>query len=262
MPPGADRIIFPLDVPSGERALALVDQLAGAVGIFKIGLELFIQSGPAMIRQVMERGASAVFLDLKLHDIPTTVERAMARVAELGVSFVTVHCGESPAMLEAAVRGARGGEVRILAVTVLTSVGPRDLARAGFPSELADDPRHLVLRRAEMARKAGIQGVICSGREAGRIKAALGAEFLAVTPGIRPAWSLETRSDQQRITTPAEAVAAGADYLVIGRPIRDAADPRIAAGRIAQEIAAARNRDRKTEQNAEHDQDQEALPDG
>jgi orotidine-5'-phosphate decarboxylase len=223
-----------------ERALGLVDQLAGAVGLFKVGLELFIQAGPEGVRQILDRGRAPVFLDLKLHDIPTTVERAMSRVADLGVAFVTVHCGESPEMLEAAVRGA-GGKVGILAVTVLTSVSSENLATAGFPPELSRDPTRLVIQRAAMAKTAGLAGVICSGREARGIKKNLGAGFLAVTPGIRPAWSLEKGSDQKRITTPAQAIAAGADYLVIGRPIRDADDPAEAAGRIAREIENARS---------------------
>jgi len=238
MPHGADRIIFPLDVPSAPQALDLVGQLTDAVGMFKVGLELFIEAGPAIIEQITARGRTGIFLDLKLHDIPTTVERAMGRVADLGASFVTVHCGESPAMLEAAVRGG-GGWVQVLAVTVLTSVGAADLARAGFLPELADDPQNLVLRRAAMAQKAGVQGVVCSGREVQRIKTLLGKDFLAVTPGIRPAWSVEKNSDQQRITTPAQAVAAGADFLVIGRPIRDADDPAAAAVQIGREIDEA-----------------------
>ena len=238
MEPGAKTIIFPLDVPSESEALGLADRLADGVGMFKIGLELFIAAGPSIVRRIIDRGDAGVFLDLKLHDIPATVERAMARVADLGATFVTVHCGESPAMLEAAVRGS-GGQVQVLGVTVLTSVGAEDLALAGLSHEFYSEPQSLVLHRAAMAREAGIQGVICSGLEAGLIKERMGREFLAVTPGIRPAWSLEEGTDQRRITTPAQAVAAGADYLVIGRPIRDAADPADAARRIAREIAAA-----------------------
>ena len=239
MAAAAERIIFPLDVPSESQALKLVDQLTGSVGLFKVGLELFIQVGPSIVRHIAARSRAGIFLDLKLHDIPTTVERSMARAAALGATFVTVHCGESAAMLEAAVRGSQG-QVQVLAVTVLTSVSPADLSRAGFPPELAGDPQSLVLQRAAMAQRAGVRGVVCAGREANLLKKRLGAEFLAVTPGIRPSWSLEPDSDQQRITTPAQAIAAGADYLVIGRPIRDARDPAAAARRIAREIEEAK----------------------
>ena len=179
-----------------------------------------------------------IFLDLKLHDIPATVGRAMARSADLGVAFATVHVGETRRMLKAAVEGS-GGKVGILGVTVLTSVTAKDLASAGYRQALIDDLPQLVLQRAQQAYEAGCAGVVCSGLEARQIKAGLGKDFLAVTPGIRPAWTLTAKEDQQRITTPARAIATGADYLVIGRPIRDAEDPRQAAIRIAQEIEAA-----------------------
>jgi len=232
-----DAIVFPLDVPSAAEAEKYIQLLAGEVGMFKVGLELFIQAGPDIIRFIRDAGDTRIFLDLKLHDIPATVGRAMKRVADLGVAFVTVHCGESPKMLAAAVDGS-GGKVGVLGVTVLTSVSSEEIYAAGFQRELAEDMGRLVLKRAAMAHEAGCAGVICSGREAGVIKTAFGPDFLAVTPGIRPAREGTSSDDQARITTPAQAVQNGADYLVIGRPIRDADDPRAAARRIAEEIAA------------------------
>jgi orotidine-5'-phosphate decarboxylase len=230
-----DYIIFPLDVASDKEARRYVELLAGHVGLFKVGLELFTRSGPQIIRFINSTGSAGVFLDLKLHDIPATVARAMDSIADLSVYFATVHCGETPAMLEAAVKGS-GGDVRILGVTVLTSVSAQDIASAGFRSEFSADLSELVLQRARMAREAGCAGVVCSGLEAPVIKSRIGDDFTTVTPGIRPSWAAGKKDDQRRITTPAQAVTNGSDYLVIGRPIRDAADPVEAARRIADEI--------------------------
>ncbi len=233
-----ERIIFALDVDTVDGALQLIEQLADTVGMFKVGLELFIRGGPEIVRRTARTGKADVFLDLKLHDIPVTVGRAMAAVADLGVAMATVHCGERPAMLEAAVKGA-AGRVRVLAVTLLTSVASADLSAAGLRPDLAADPRRLVLARAAMAREAGCDGVVCAGSEVAAIKRHLGAGFLAVTPGIRLAAAASQQDDQRRVTTPAAAIASGADYLVIGRPIRDAADPPAAARQIARQISAA-----------------------
>ncbi len=233
----ADYIIFPLDVASRGEAETLVAALAGHVGMFKIGLELFIRQGPDLIRWIRSSSGTPIFLDLKLHDIPVTVERAMAGVAALDVDLATVHCGESPRMLSAAVAG--GGRTRVLAVTVLTSVAGEDLRRAGMMDEDGNGLERLVLRRADMAHASGCAGVICSAQEAGLIKARWGDDFLAVTPGIRPAWQGVGHQDQKRVVTPADAVRQGADYLVIGRPIRDADHPADAARRVADEIGAA-----------------------
>jgi len=230
-----DYIIFPLDVATFDEAKRHVELLADHVGLFKVGLELFIRSGPEMVRFINSAGSAGVFLDLKLHDIPATVSRAMEGIADLDVYFATVHCGESPKMLEAAVAGS-GGAVRILGVTVLTSVSAEDIETAGYRSEFYPDLSGLVLKRARMAQKAGCAGVVCSGLEAMVIKKQIGTDFITVTPGIRPSWVAGKKDDQQRITTPAQAIKNGSDYLVIGRPIRDAADPREAAGRVAEEI--------------------------
>ncbi len=232
-----DFIIFPLDVPSFEEAKYHIDLLSNHVGMFKVGLELFIHSGPEIIHFIQRAGDTKIFLDLKLHDIPETVSLAMARIREFGVAFTTVHCGENQKMLEAAVSGSQG-KVGILGVTVLTSVSGEDILSAGYREEYASDPTGLVLKRAKAAKTAGCNGVVCSGLEAAMIKNHVGEDFLTVTPGIRPAWeALDTGADdQKRVTTPAQAIQNGVDYLVIGRPIRNADDPRAAASRIARDI--------------------------
>lgn len=237
MKKGKDYIIFPLDVTSEQAARDLVLGLHNHVGMFKIGLELFVRTGPALVQWIGEHTGRDVFLDLKLHDIPVTVERAMQAIANLPVALATVHCGENSAMLEAAVRASRG-KVNVLGVTVLTSVSASDLGAAGYSEAMSRDVARLVMHKAGMARKAGCAGVVCSGQEAGLIKAEMGQAFMAVTPGIRPDWGGRPADDQKRVVTPAMAVSRGADYLVIGRPIRDAADPAAAADRIAGEIDA------------------------
>jgi len=238
MKPAKDYIIFPLDVPSLEQARPLVDLLAGHVGMFKVGLELFIKEGPKVIRMIKDAGDTGIFLDLKLHDIPETVRRAMAVVADLDVAFATVHCGESQKMLEAAVEGC-GGKFGVLGVTVLTSVSSEEIRSAGFQEQFSQNMQTLVLKRAAMVKNAGCIGVVCSGHEAGVIKKELGREFLAITPGIRPIRETSGKDDQKRVMTPAQAIQNGSDYLVIGRPIRDARDPVEAAEKVALEIEEA-----------------------
>ena len=230
-----DYIIFPLDVSSVNTARQYVETLSESVGMFKIGLELFIRSGPDIIDFIKVSGAAKIFLDLKLHDIPETVSRAMQNIADLGVAFATVHCGETSRMLEAAVKGGKD-KVGVLGVTVLTSVMNEDLKSAGFKKEFYEDLSRLVIKRATMAKQAGCKGIVCSAFEVKSIKQTLGQDFIAVTPGIRPGWDANGKNDQQRVTTPARAVENGSDYLVIGRPIRDAKNPKAAAVRIAEEI--------------------------
>ena len=232
-----DYIIFPLDVPTEKAAKAYVELLSGSVGMFKVGLELFIRSGPGLIDFIKSSGNSDVFLDLKLHDIPETVFRAMEGIAGLGVAFATVHCGETPRMLEAAVSGAKG-KVGVLGVTVLTSVASEDIKAAGFREPFYEDLTRLVIERAGMAKAAGCTGIVCSGREVKMIKKTLGRNFIAVTPGIRPVWDDIKTHDQKRVVSPAIAVKNGSDYLVIGRPIRDASNPKEAVLRIVKEIEA------------------------
>lgn len=231
-----DRIIFALDVASTDQARHYVKLLAGHVGLFKVGLELFIRQGPSVVSLLREAGGSRIFLDLKLHDIPETVRRAMAAAADLGVDFVTVHCGENRQMLAAAVEGA-AGRTGVLAVTLLTSVSGQDLQNAGYLPELGDNPLNLVLARVALARDAGCAGIVCSSLEAAAVKQRFGTDLLVVTPGIRP--SASALQDQKRVNTPANAIAAGADLLVIGRPIRDAPDPVAAARQVADEIQRA-----------------------
>jgi orotidine-5'-phosphate decarboxylase len=230
-----DYIIFPLDVATIKDAKRFVELLADNVGMFKVGLELFIRSGPEIVEFIHSESAARVFLDLKLHDIPATVCRAMARIADLGVAFATVHVGETKQMLEAAVQGSRG-KVGVLGVTVLTSISGQDLKSAGYRKDVYEDMLRAVILRAQLAHAAGCTGVICSGLEAKGIKTEFGKDFIAVTPGIRPAKTVTAKEDQQRITTPAQAITSGSDYLVIGRPIRDAKDPVLAARRVAEEI--------------------------
>jgi orotidine-5'-phosphate decarboxylase len=229
-----DYIVFALDVSSEQEAKKLIRCLSGHVGMFKVGLELFIRSGPDIIRFIRESGPTEVFLDLKLHDIPQTVFRAMASIADIGVSFTTVHCGENIEMLKAAVKGA-GKKVTVLGVTVLTSVSEQDLKNSGYHDNFSSNLINLVMKRVTMAQEAGCAGVVCSGKEVTAIKKKFGHPFLAIAPGIRSGWE-KTKDDQARVVTPGQAVLNGADYLVIGRPIRDAKDPRSAADRIAEEI--------------------------
>jgi len=233
-----DYIIFPLDVPTEKAAMEYVELLSGSVGMFKVGLELFIRTGPGLIDFIKSSGNADVFLDLKLHDIPETVFRAMERIADLGVAFTTVHCGETPRMVEAAVSGAKG-RVGVLGVTVLTSVSSQDIKAAGFRKPFYENLTRLVIERADMAKAAGCAGIVCSGQEVKILKKTLGRDFIAVTPGIRPVWDDVKTHDQKRVVTPAIAIKNGSDYLVIGRPIRDANNPKKAALRIAEEIENA-----------------------
>lgn len=228
-----ERIIVALDVPGAEAARGLVRSLRGHVGAFKIGHELAFGGGGLQLAQELVSEGTSVFLDMKLLDIPNTVEKAVAGIARLGVTFLTVHVTDRKT-LAAAVRGRGASGLKLLGVTVLTSAEAGDLVEQGIPNVA---PRDLVLHRARMARGEGFDGVIASGQEAGLIRAATGAGFLIVTPGIRPAGA--NAGDQARAATPAAAIAAGADYLVIGRPIVEAKDPAAAAEAITQEIAAA-----------------------
>ena len=226
-----ERLIFALDVPSSDQAKRLLDRVGDAVGFVKIGLELFTAAGPDIVRWTMAQN-KRVFLDLKLFDIGETVKRATAAAADLGATFLTVHAtGQT---VRAAVEGRGKSPMKILAVTVLTSFSAADLQETG----VADSIDITVLRRAGLAASSGADGVVASGVEAAMIRRALGQGPLIVIPGIRPLDS--SHDDQVHVTTPAGAIAAGADYLVVGRPIRDAADPVAAARAIQKEIEVAR----------------------
>lgn len=235
---GKDYIVFPLDFSSVKDAEAYVKLLDQKVGVFKVGLELFIDQGPSVIRMIRQASGAKIFLDLKLHDISATVQRAMERVADLGVDFVTVHCSSSRVMLERAVEGGKGS-TNVLGVTLLTDNDADTVEASGFKDEFVKDTRRLVMQRAQMAYDAGCAGVVCSGQEVQQIKERFGPSFLAVTPGIRPGWTLLENDDQKRVTTPAQAVNLGSDLIVIGRPIRDAKNPSGAAQRVIEEIEAA-----------------------
>lgn len=231
-----DYIIFPLDFENRKQAKNYVKSLHNNVGMFKVGLELFIAEGPAIIEMVKDESDVDIFLDLKLHDIPATVAKAVKSVAGLGVKFLTVHCGESKEMLKQAVVAA-DNKVEILGVTVLTSVGAGDIKDSGFKDQYFQDVEELVLKRAGMANDCGCSGIVCSGKETAILKKEFGDNLKLITPGIRPAWS--SRDDQKRIVTPSEAIKNGSDYIVIGRPIRSADDPVGAAEKVAHEIAEA-----------------------
>ncbi|HEY5927904.1 MAG TPA: orotidine-5'-phosphate decarboxylase [Kofleriaceae bacterium] len=223
-----NRLIAALDAPTRDEADALVTRLGGVPSWVKIGLELFCAEGPGIVRDYTKRGLS-VMLDLKLHDIPETVARATARVASLGARLLTVHAGGGRAMLEAAVKHA--GDMRILAVTVLTSLDDGDLADIGAQGPVGE----LVKRRAELAHRAGCHGIVASPHEVASVRALVPSEFLIVTPGVRPAGS--AAGDQKRVMTPKQARTAGADLVVVGRPLRDAPDPAEAARAVVAELA-------------------------
>jgi len=233
-----DRLIFALDVSDLKQAVRFAQMLDGQVGCFKVGLELFLSEGPSILKAIREHTAAGIFLDLKLHDIPATVRAGVKAAVKHDVQYLTVHCGSGIDMLRAAVRGAAGSPLKLLGVTVLTSAGPEDFGGVeGAMQEL--QLANLVLERARKAKAAGCHGVVCSGQEAAHVKEILKDHGLVVVPGIRPAWSNVKKDDQSRITTPAQAIAEGADLIVVGRPIRDADDPKDAAKRVVEEIAEA-----------------------
>ena len=229
-------LCFPLDYPSVSLALQGAELVAASVDVLKVGLELFIEGGPEIVRRVQTLGCG-VFLDLKLHDIPQTVERAVARAAELGVNYLTVHTGGGPAMLSAAVRGIGRAPLTLLGVTVLTSLDDAELRGTGIDRS----PLEQTLLLAQMAAQHGVEGFVASAHEAAalrqHIQSTTAAPLQIVTPGIRPAGG--AAGDQRRIATPTQAVLAGASMLVVGRPIRDAAAPAEAAQVITAEIERA-----------------------
>jgi orotidine-5'-phosphate decarboxylase len=224
---GRERLIVALDLPGRAEALALVDRLGDAALWYKVGLELFIAEGRSMVEALRAQGRH-VFLDLKLHDIPETVARAVEGAARLGADLLTVHAAGGAEMLRRAVAAA--GETGVLAVTVLTSLDLRDLADDGSRSGSVEE---LVLLRAARAAEAGCAGVVCSPREAAAIRRLYPPPFRIVTPGVRRGTASD---DQKRVESPAAARAAGADQVVVGRPIRDAVDPRTEALAIAHEL--------------------------
>lgn len=227
--PLRDRLIVALDLPDVRAAEGMVEKLGDAVSFYKVGFELALAGGLPFAR-ALARSGKKVFLDLKLHDIANTVARATERAAELGATFLTVHA--FPPTMRAAVEGRGKSALKILAVTVLTSWDDNDLEEAGYSHSVRD----LVRMRAEQAREIGIDGLVASAAEAADLRKKIGA-MLLVTPGIRPAGG--AAGDQKRIVTPTEAIKAGADHLVVGRPVLSTDDPKAAAEAIVAEIAGA-----------------------
>ncbi|PTU31258.1 orotidine-5'-phosphate decarboxylase [Stenotrophobium rhamnosiphilum] len=229
--PARERLIIALDVPEAEQAKAMVNALGDAGVFYKIGMELLMAPGFFELLEWLRNNDKKVFVDLKFFDIPETVARAVKNLAERGADFCTIHGNQS--IMEAAAK-AKSGNLKVLAVTALTSLDQGDVADMGFDCNIAD----LVLSRARRALQAGCDGVVSSGLEVERLRREAPHELICVTPGIRPVEN-KPDGDQKRVMTPTHAIQSGADYIVVGRPIRDAADPRNAALSIQQEIASA-----------------------
>ncbi len=235
-------LIVALDVPERKPALELASRLRGRVAYVKVGLELFVAEGPEVVSELRGMG-HRVFCDLKLHDIPNTVARAVVSAGRAGADLLTVHATGGLGMLKAAAKAAGvrkvegpedGRRMRLLGVTVLTSVDQAGLAETGVGGHLVDQ----VLRLAVLSAEAGLDGVVASPREAARLRAVHAPPFLIVTPGVRPTWEAATW-DQIRVATPRQAILAGADYVVVGRPVTGSADPVAAATRLGEELMAA-----------------------
>ncbi len=228
-----DRLVFALDVPDGKEAKRYVTMLEGVVGCFKVGLELFIREGPDVVKMIQDNSAANIFLDLKLHDIPATVRRALRSASKMGIKYITIHSTEGEEILETA-QEVKGSRLEVLAVTLLTSTSASSLSNLWMSENI--DTAALVLDRATRAQKSGCAGVVCSGEEAKVNKLKCAEGFKIVVPGIRPEWARVLGDDQNRIATPAQAIKDGADMIVVGRPIRDSEDPRAAAQRIIEEV--------------------------
>lgn len=228
---GDDRLCLALDVTGTADAVRWVERTRDVFGVYKIGLELFSAAGPAAIRAVRDAGARRIFLDLKLHDVPNTVAGAVRALAAHGVDLLTVHTAGGADMLRAAA-GAAGPDLRLLGVTVLTSLDAAGLAAAGA----LPDVEAVAARRARLAVAAGVGGLVCSALEAGRLRQQVGASVLLVTPGLRLPG--DAAGDQRRVATPAEAIAAGADLLVIGRSITAASEPERALAALSRHLEA------------------------
>ena len=232
-----DRICVALDMDP-QRAWSTAEKLRNRVGWLKVGMELFTEAGPDFVREIKQFG-HRIFLDLKYHDIPNTVGRAVAKASLMGVDMLNIHAAGGPAMLKAAVTAECGGQrPRIIGVTLLTSLGEDELHHLCVGDGVS--PKDYVNHMALSCLEAGLAGVVSSAKEAEMVRKDCGPEFLIVTPGIRPLWAAK-KEDQQRVTTPSEAVKNGSDILVIGRPIYGAADPSSAAKKVADEIGQTLN---------------------
>jgi orotidine-5'-phosphate decarboxylase len=224
-----ERLIVALDVPSAAQAQKIVAALGESVEFYKVGMQLYTAEGPKVVRDLVASGRR-VFLDLKYHDIPTTVAAAVHEAAELGISMLTVHGSGGRKMLKAAAEAAQIGKCKVLAVSVLTSLNQPELNETGIPGSILDQ----VTRLTSLALETGCSGVVSSAHEVKALRAKFGNDFLAVTPGVRPAGS--THGDQARVVTPSEAIAAGATHIVVGRPITGAENPKAAADQILKDI--------------------------
>lgn len=234
MPEQRTALVAALDVDSREEAFAIVEKIGSSVDWYKVGKQLFTRCGPELIGGLKQRGKK-VFLDLKYHDIPNTVAQAVRSAAAIGADMVNVHASGGLAMLKAAAEAAAESKICLIAVTVLTSLDQQELNAIG----IQDSPADQVLRLALLTQQAGLAGVVCSAREITLIKQACGNQFLTIVPGIRPAGA--DAGDQKRIMTPAQAAAAGASYIVVGRPILAASNPAAAAQAIRQELTSSAN---------------------
>ncbi len=221
-------IIVALDVESADDARTLVRRIGKNANFYKVGMELYAAAGMTVVRELLAEGKE-VFLDLKFYDIPETVKRAVAQVARTGVRFLTIHA--VPSVMRAAVEGKGDSRLQLLGVTVLTSFGPEDLREMGHECSAAE----LVASRTRQAKTAGVEGVVCSPLEASAVRAIGGPDLIIVTPGVRSAGA--AKGDQKRVATPAEAIQAGANYVVIGRQMTRAADPAGEAARVLEEMA-------------------------
>ncbi len=224
-------LIVALDVDTTAQAMGLVDELGDAVAWYKVGKQLFTRFGPEPVQELKSRG-KRVFLDLKYHDIPNTVAEAVRSAAAMGADLTNVHASGGPAMLAAAAEAARESDVLLTAVTVLTSMDAAELRAVGIDQT----PQQQVLRLAALAQACGVPGVVCSALEIAALRQACGQDFVLVVPGIRPAGT--SHGDQKRVMSPGQAARAGANYIVVGRPIRQAPNPRDAARRVVQELSA------------------------
>ena len=231
-----NKLAFALDVPNRKEAVRFIQTLEEYVGCFKVGLELFIREGPDILKAVREHSSADIFLDLKLHDIPATVRGALVSDSQHGAKYITDHTSGGREMLQTAKEVESQG-LEVLAVTVLTSLDQKELVALGYREEMS--LKQLVLEKAALAEKSGCRGVVCSGNELKTVKQQFGNRLKLVVPGIRPKWGGFEGDDQSRITTPAQAIKDGADLLVVGRPIRNAKNPKEAAEKILQEIASA-----------------------
>jgi len=230
-------LIFPLDVPSYNEAMGFVKTLGNYVGMFKVGLELFVAEGPNILKDIRNTCDAGIFLDLKLHDIPATMTRAIKVALNYKPDFITVHCEQGGGFLK--IPELASSTTKLLGITVLTSISPHDIEKMGYLKEYYENLADLAILKGKIAVDAGCHGLVCSAHEVEKIKKEIHEKLTLITPGIRPAWTLMNTDDQFRVMTPALAISKGADYIVVGRPIRDAEDPAIAAKKVVEEIKQA-----------------------